>query len=116
MALTPEQAGHLLHPTRWWIPYGYSSPVLVTDFDGESGTFSMPVTETYNQYARQNRYTWLAVASVDSNLDPGVGGLFKMPDGNMSTPETWWGFEAETSSSTVLLRVSIRINNSNSSG
>lgn len=93
MALTHEQAGHLLHPTMWMID-GSPAFVLVAEWDEESGEFSHPITEQWSYYARPNLYTWFAVASVDPSQDPGVGGLFKAGDGSTS-PLKWWGFEVE---------------------
>lgn len=102
MALTHEQAGHLLHPTMWMID-GSPALVLTTDWDEDSDTFGMPVVENWNYYGRANRYAWLAVASVYDDLDPGVGGLFKMGDGTSTAPMTWWGFQYDVSSSTPTL-------------
>lgn len=102
MALTHEQAGHLLHPTMWFSAAN-SSLALTSDWSDSTGSFSTPVTEQWNYYGRPGRYAWLAVASVDSSLDPGVGGLFKMPDGGISTPATWWGFEFDTGLSSPTL-------------
>lgn len=97
MALTHEQAGHLLHPTQWMIE-GSPALILVSEWNRESGEFSDPITERWDSSARPNRYTWFAVASVDPSLDPGVGGLFKAGDATTARLE-WWGFEAEDISS-----------------
>lgn len=100
MALTHEQAGHLMHPTRWHSAAN-GNLVLASDWDDTSTQFSTPVLEQWWSN-RDNRYTFFAVASVDPSLGPGVGGLFKMPGLAGETPR-WWGFEFDTSSSTPSL-------------
>ena len=99
MALTHDQAGHLLHPTQWRSAAN-DRLVLTSDWDENTSQFSMPTLEEWQYYGRQDRYTFLAIASVYSELDPGVGGLFKMP-GTSSAPMTWWGFEFDTTNASL---------------
>ena len=94
MASPHDSAAHFLHPMQWY-SRANSSLVLVSDYDDAADTFEQPRVEAWNYYDRQNRYAWFTVASVDSRLPLGTGGLFRMGF-RASRTRTWWGFEFTT--------------------